>query len=138
MSEEISITRLYFNPEYQGYNNGPCYFFYIPNGGAYVITPDEVYNALDVPTFELTDENVDSYAEARGFIKIIEKSSEYGTISYFNGFDSPEKREDIARHMNLFKTSIMNKTKALSYVLRGTKSISLCYSIANSIESKVW
>ena len=135
---DVSITRLYFNPEYQGCDDKPCYFFYIPNGGAYVITPDEVYKALEVPTFELTDENVDSYAEARGFFKIIERSSDYGTITYFNGFDSPEKREDIARHMNQFNFSIADKTKALSYVLRGTKPISLCYSVANSIESKVW
>lgn len=135
---DVFITRLYFNPEYQGYDDKPCYFFYIPNGGAYVITPDEVYKALEVPTFELADENVDSYAEARGFFKIIERSSDYGTITYFNGFDSPEKREDIARHMNQFKSSIVDKTKALSYVLRGTKPISLCYSVANSIESKVW
>lgn len=135
---DVFITKLYFNPEYRGYDDKPCYFFYIPNGGAYVITPDEVYNALEVPTFELTDENVDSYAEARGFFKIIERSSDYGVITYFNGFDSPEKREDIARHMNQFKSSIMDKTKALSYMLRGAKPISLCYSVANSIESKVW
>lgn len=138
MSEEVAITRLYYNPEYQGYNDEPCYFFYIPNGGSFVITPEEVYKALDTPTFNLTDDNVDSYAEARGFFKIIERSSDYGIIKYFNGFDSPEKREDIARHMNLFKSSIQDKTKALSYVLRGTKPISLCYSVANSIESNVW
>ena len=61
-----------------------------------------------------------------------------GSIVYYNGFESPEKREDISRQMNKFKTCIKDQLKYIGYSFYGVKPITLCYSIANSIESKVW
>lgn len=131
------VARLYYNPSYQGCDDKPCYFIYIPNGGSFISTPEETYKTFDTPTFDLTDDNVDSYAEARGFCKIIERMND-GSIVYYNGFDSPEKREDISRQMNKFKTCIKDQLKYIGYTFYGAKPIVLCYSIANSIESKVW
>ena len=45
------VARLYYNPSYQGCEDKPCYFIYIPNGGSFISTPEETYKTFD--TFQL-------------------------------------------------------------------------------------
>ena len=85
----MSKARLYYNPSYQGCDDQPCYFIYIQDGGMYIISPNTSYKVLETPTFELTDENIDSYAKSRGFIKVLNKNDNIST-DYLNGFESPE------------------------------------------------
>lgn len=127
-------SKMYYNPSYQGCNNIPCYLIYMNDGQLYAINPVETFKVYDKPTFELTLDNIDSYAEARGFIKVLEKD-EYGIITYFNSFESPEKREELAKFVREFKQSVYINMR---YSPTQTKAMFNAYSEANSLETKIW
>ena len=127
-------SKIYYNPSYQGCNGMPCYLIYIKDGQLYATSPVETFKVYDKPTFELNLDNIDSYAEARGFIKVLEKD-EFGIITYFNSFDHPEKRENMVKSIREFKQSIYNNMR---YSPTQTKAMFNAYSEASSIETKIW
>ena len=125
-------SRIYYNPSYQGCNYQPCYFIYIKNGGMYLSTAENTFRALDTPTFELNDGNIDSYVEARGFIKVLDRTED-GIIIYYNDFSSPEKREDISRQLDKFKQSV----DLVKYSSLNKKALGIAYGTANSIQTNM-
>ena len=127
-------AKVYYNPSYQGCNDKPCYLIHIRNGGTYVTTINDSFKILDDFIPELNENTIDTYVESRGFYKVLERMDD-GHIVYYNNFDSPEKREDMSRHMGTF-IAYVNRT--MKYSLSGFKYISTIYGIANSIESQTW
>lgn len=127
-------VRLYYSESYQGRDNLPCYFTYITNGGIFIATPTEVTRLMETPTFDLTEDNVDSYAGARGFEKVLEKD-DHGIITYFNGYDSPEKREAISATAREVKNSIYTNMR---YSPTQTKAMFHSYCEMGIIEHAVW
>lgn len=127
-------VRLYYNESYQGRNDQPCYFTYITNGGIFIISPDEVSRLMETPTFDLNEDNIDSYTRARGFEKVLEKD-DHGIITYYNGYDSPEKREAISTIARGVKESIFNNMR---FSPTQSKAMFHSYCEMEIIENKVW
>lgn len=127
-------VRLYFSESYQGRDNQPCYFTYITNGGIFITSPTETSRLMETPTFDLNEDNVDSYAGARGFEKVLEKD-DLGIITYFNGYDSPEKREAISGIARGVKESIFTNMR---FSPTQTKAMFHSYCEMGIIEHDVW
>lgn len=131
----IAKSRLYYSYSYQGLNDKPCYFIYIEDAGMFVASSDEVIKVLETPTFDLTENNIDSYAGSRGFVKVLERSED-GSINYYNGFDHAEKREDISRMLDKFKQFVFDNVR-FSTLIKG-KLLAALQGTASSVQSNAW
>lgn len=124
------IARVYYNPSYQGCNNEPCYLIFLPKEGLFVTNHTKTFKVIDKPTFEITEDTIDSYAESRGFEKVSDELSDKCVV-YYNGYDNCS--DEIARWLSETNARIYND---MVYTFPSSNPLYSYYTLIKTIASQ--
>lgn len=130
---ELKI-KLFYNKYYEPYRS-ECYFIYIQDNGMYLSIPGKnTFKVVNKPTFEVTPENVDSYAECRGFSLVLSETKDC-VVTWSEDYKDPEKRLSVKDGLKQIQLQILESTRYP--ILDEYRFTHIVYVAINTLLSKI-
>lgn len=130
---ELKI-KIFYNKYYEPYRSD-CYFIYIQDNGMFLSIPGKnTFKVVNKRTFEVTPENVDSYAECRGFSLVLSETKD-NVVTWSDDYEDPTKRLVIKDSMKQIQSQILEDTRYP--ILDGYRFAHIVYVAINTLLSKI-
>jgi len=130
--DELKL-KVFYNEFYDAYNS-ECYYIYIKDSGMFLSIPgSDTFRVVSKPTFEVTPENVDSYAAARGFEPVLSATKDH-TVTWYEGYESPFRRLEVKDQLKTIQNQI---SQSMRYSIAEVGLVHIVYVALGTVISRI-